>query len=177
MTKGLEDLQAFVDMYGGDIPALPGRHRIARYTVEMPVTWWEQAQSIANNPEFRYNGDVGMVFREGLMRVFAAKLDEAGKDSSVVRWEMEVAADRKVEETFETFKAMANTRIKDADGMTGEKAAGVLWGLVRAVRTHADPRIKARMTNYLKESRRFRAAMKKFGGHSSALTLWWEALA
>lgn len=91
-------------------------------------------------------------------------------------WQTEVEKDRREEDAYAVFTEMLAKRMKDAELFGGERAAGILWSVVTAIKTHPSSNTRLRMTNYLIQSRRFKELISKVGRKHEKLINWWEAV-
>lgn len=155
MTTLKDELKQFTVLYGDSIPPLPRRPNIAwgprfQWTTELD----RFAQRVANNRQYKYNGDVGALIRHAVSLMLWALAETEDEDVSHVRFNMELLRQKEEQESYIGYTNYAQVAIKEAEeharAVTGRRqAADLLWGLVVLIKKHPSGTLRPRMQAYL----------------------------
>ena len=161
MTSLKDELKQFVVLYGDSIPPIPRRPQ----AVWGPKFQWKMdldrfAQRVANNPEYKYEGDMGALIRHAVSLYLWALAQTEGEDVSSIRFEMESLRRKAEDEAYISYADYAQVVIKEAGEhamvVTGKRlAADALWGLVTLIKRHPSGTLRPRMQACLTGNGRF----------------------
>ena len=161
MTTLKDELKQFVVLYGDSIPPIPRRPQAVwgpRFQWKMDLDRF--AQRVANNPEYKYEGDVGALIRHAVHLYLWALAQVEGEDVSTLRFEMESLRRKAEDEAYLGYVDYVQVALKEASEhamtvMGKRQAADLLWDLVALIKRHPSGTLRPRMQACLTGNGRF----------------------